>query len=198
MGLLDIFRISRIKEDNVRLQQSVSELQSKLDSLKFTEQVAAQNELNRLNSEIANNNSVVSQQQEHIISLNTDIEKKEKQLATCNRKIERSKEIYNGIIYSIDTFHNPSSNVSDISSVAQNELEELSPSVILKLHCMDIKSLQKAFRENDKQINKILELYDSRYTTKANKAIYRLMVIALRAELQNILYNLKYEKLDEA
>ena len=61
MGLLDIFRISRIKEDNVRLQQSVSELQSKLDSLKFTEQVAAQNELNRLNSEIANNNSVVSQ-----------------------------------------------------------------------------------------------------------------------------------------
>ena len=63
---------------------------------------------------------------------------------------------------------------------------------------MDIKSLQKAFRENDKQINKILELYDSRYTTKANKAIYRLMVIALRAELQNILYNLKYEKLDEA
>ena len=197
MGLLDIFRISRIKEDNVRLQQSVSELQSKLDSLKFTEQVAAQNELNRLNSEIANNNSVVSQQQEHIISLNTDIEKKEKQLATCNRKIERSKEIYNGIIYSIDTFHNPS-NVSDISSVAQNELEELSPSVILKLHCMDIKSLQKAFRENDKQINKILELYDSRYTTKANKAIYRLMVIALRAELQNILYNLKYEKLDEA
>lgn len=56
----------------------------------------------------------------------------------------------------------------------------------------------KAFRENDKQINKILELYDSRYTTKANKAIYRLMVIALRAELQNILYNLKYEKLDEA
>ena len=78
MGLLDIFRISRIKEDNVRLQQSVSELQSKLDSLKFTEQVAAQNELNRLNSEIANNNSVVSQQQEHIISLNTDIEKKRK------------------------------------------------------------------------------------------------------------------------
>ena len=63
---------------------------------------------------------------------------------------------------------------------------------------MDIRSLQKAFRENDKQINKILELYDSRYTTKANKAIYRLMVIALRAELQNILYNLKYEKLDEA
>ena len=32
----------------------------------------------------------------------------------------------------------------------------------------------------------------------ANKAIYNLMVIALRAELQNILYSLKYEKLEKA
>ena len=45
---------------------------------------------------------------------------------------------------------------------------------------------------------KVLSQYRSRYTTKANKAIYDLMVIALRAELQNILYNLKYEKLDNA
>ena len=41
-----------------------------------------------------------------------------------------------------------------------------------------------------------MEKYAGRYTTKANQAIYRLMVIALRAELQNILYNLRYEKLD--
>lgn len=60
----------------------------------------------------------------------------------------------------------------------------------------DVKDLRKAYRENEKQINKLLEQYSSRYTTKANKAIYNLVVIALRAELQNILYNLKYEKLD--
>lgn len=63
---------------------------------------------------------------------------------------------------------------------------------------MDVKSLRKAFKDNDKQIEKVLSQYRSRYTTKANKAIYDLMVIALRAELQNILYNLKYEKLDNA
>jgi len=61
---------------------------------------------------------------------------------------------------------------------------------------MDIKSLRKAYKDNEKLINTLLEQYSSRYTTKANKAIYDLMVIALRAELQNILYNLKYEKLD--
>ena len=43
-----------------------------------------------------------------------------------------------------------------------------------------------------------MKQYESRYTTKANKAIYKLMVIALRAELQNVLYALKYDKLDKA
>ena len=61
---------------------------------------------------------------------------------------------------------------------------------------MDVKALNKAFRDNDKQIETVLSRYAGRYNTKANQAIYKLMVIALRAELQNILYNLKYEKLD--
>ena len=77
-------------------------------------------------------------------------------------------------------------------------MEEISPSVILKLHCMDVKDLRKAYRQNDKQINDLLAKYSARYTTKANQAIYKLMVIALRAELQNILYNLKFEKLEKS
>lgn len=63
---------------------------------------------------------------------------------------------------------------------------------------MDIKDLRKAYRQNDKQITELLDKYSSRYTTKANQAIYKLMVIALRAELQNILYNLKFDKLDKS
>lgn len=63
---------------------------------------------------------------------------------------------------------------------------------------MDVKSLRKAYKENEKQISKLLDQYSSRYTTKANKSIYNLMVIALRAEIQNILYNLKYEKLEKS
>lgn len=61
---------------------------------------------------------------------------------------------------------------------------------------MDIKDLRKAYKQNDKQIDSVLQKYSAHYSTKANQAIYKLMVIALRAELQNILYNLKYEKLD--
>lgn len=44
---------------------------------------------------------------------------------------------------------------------------------------MDVKDLRKAYRQNDKQITELLDKYSSRYTTKANQAIYKLMVIAL-------------------
>src|SRR5690606_7675847 len=40
--------------------------------------------------------------------------------------------------------------------------------------------------------------YKSRYTTRTNTTIYQLMVIALEAELQNVLYNLSYSKLDKS
>ena len=63
---------------------------------------------------------------------------------------------------------------------------------------MDVKELRKAFNENEKCINEVLKKYEGRYNTKANATIYKLMVIALKAEQQNILYNLKYGKLEKA
>lgn len=63
---------------------------------------------------------------------------------------------------------------------------------------MDYKELNTAFKANEKIITELLEKYANRYTTKTNQAIYQLMVIALRSELQNVLYTLNYKKLDEA
>lgn len=79
-----------------------------------------------------------------------------------------------------------------------NTVETFAPSVILKIHAMDYKALNTAFKANDKIINNVLERFQDRYTTKTNKAIYQLMVMALRAELQNVLYTLNYKKLDSA
>lgn len=133
-----------------------------------------------------------------IFSLNEEFAKSEKKLKTSTNKIAKSKELYRSIEYSINNFfeYTPELNSLKLPDSYLDALEELSPSVILKLHHMDVKSLRKAFRDNDKQIEKVLSQYQSRYTTKANRTIYELMVIALRAELQNILYNLKFEKLE--
>jgi hypothetical protein len=68
----------------------------------------------------------------------------------------------------------------------------------LDFHFKDSKLLKKDMNANNSEIKKLLKTYQARYTTKANQAIYNLMVIGLQAELQNILYTLSYTNLEKA
>lgn len=216
MGFFDIFKVSKFKEEIEALKQKNQDLESKLNNLCYSEYEAAQNEIKRLEeiSELKKKQiSDIDIQQktrqdeydkfeasinDKKLNLNDECNKIEKRLKTSTNKIAKSKEIYRSLEYSINNFFETDPELSSLKLTTSelSELEELSPSVILKLHYMDVKSLKKSFRDNDKQIEKIMLQYQGRYTTKANRTIYELMVIALRAELQNILYNLKYDKLD--
>ena len=204
MGFFDIFRISQIKNEKTQLELKVSQLQKKLSDLGCDEydQVkekieSANKKLNELNNTISNSNLIVAQQTEDIANLKEKAEKLQKQTDMQSRKVKRIKELYASIDHCVKNFLD--TGVAELLSASDaKDLDELTPSVTLKLHCMDVKSLRKAYKENEKDIDKVLKSYASRYTTKSNRAIYQLMVIALRSELQNVLYNLKYEKLDQA
>ena len=199
-------------------EQEKQTLLSEIDSFKQTYESEKERLVNEANEQI---NEEQKQKQSEILSLNTiinkhtetknllstkiselndSIQKKEKQLLSQSNKLARIKELYKSIEYCINNFveYVPREYEILLNKFDLEKADELAPSVITKLHSMDIKSLRKSFKENDKQITTILEQYSSRYTTKSNQAIYSLMVIALRAELQNILSNLKYEKLDTA
>lgn len=192
-----------------RLQDVNYDLNQKLSSLGYNDyaqvQQAIQNLQNQYNVQqqqfqetVKKNETVKQGLTAELNQLITERDKLDKQLKALLNKINKSKELYKSIDYAIDNFFNYNPNLYDIkiSESRRQSFEELSPSIQLKLHHMDVKALNKAFRDNDKLIEKILRQYQSRYTTKANQAIYELMVIALRAELQNVLYNLKYDKLD--
>ncbi len=216
MSILDIFKITKFKNEIEQLKQQNLSLQQKLDGLGYNDYEAVQNAIQQLDKSLNSKRAEISNLEqkraslqntlndetekanEKLSALSNETEKAEKRLKTSTNKIAKSKELYKSIEYSINNFfeYTPELNALKLSATNENLLEELSPSVILKLHYMDVKSLRKAFRDNDKQIEKVLSQYQSRYTTKANRTIYELMVIALRAELQNILYNLKFEKLD--
>lgn len=211
MGLLDILRASKIKQENDELKAQIALLNEKMNQLGVTEYFETKQKIEQMNLEldkqiqkgnveIASNNDIIAKLREEIKSLNETNEKLSKQQRTQTTKLSRSKEIYKSVEYAINNFFESDVQYDNckISAKDFEDYELISPSVILKLHCMDVKDLRKAYRENEKQIDKILAQYASRYTTKANRSIYNLMVIALRAELQNILFNLKYEKLDKS
>lgn len=122
------------------------------------------------------------------------LDKLEKQEETQNKKIKKLKEIFKSIQYSIENFHKNEYTVEEF----EGDPISIIPNTELKLHYMDVKELNKLFKENQKDIQKVLDAYEKRYTTKANKNIYHLMVVALQAELQNVLYNLKFEKLENS
>ncbi len=208
MGLFDIFRASKIKAENELLRARLAELgcdeyeqvKEKIRQMEAEHSnnvKAAQSQLNAINTTIATNNSLIDKLQEELSSLSSKDEKLQKQIQTQTRKLQRVKELYKSVDYCITNFLDTDTS-QRLSLIDENEYDEFAPSVTLKLHCMDIKSLRKAYKENDKTIDKILSSYAKRYTTKANRSIYQLMVIALRAELQNTLYDLKFEKLDHA
>ena len=67
----------------------------------------------------------------------------------------------------------------------------------LHLHSDNSKELKKLSNATKKEISNLLETYEKRYTTKANKTIYNLMIIGLQSEMQILLYKLTYEKLDD-
>ncbi|QBE98938.1 hypothetical protein PMF13cell1_04507 [Blautia producta] len=211
MGFMDIFRISAIKQENEQLKIKIDTLQRAIDELGVTEYRQTKEKIDMLNaefsqreseanSEIFSLNTTIAKLREEISSLNIQNEKISKQVSTQTRKLSRNKELYSSVQYAIDNFFISDAAYSNcrLSTRDFEDYELITPSIILKLHCMDVKSLRKAYRDNQKQIENLLQQYSSRYTTKANKSIYNLMVIALQAEIQNILYNLKYEKLDKS
>lgn len=189
------------------LQNAYNMLSKKAEDLGFTEYEqtkaavdALKIDAERLNAEITELNTIIAELNEKSNAAESKNETILKRVKTETNKLNRIKELIKSVDYSMNRYIEYSTEYAILKIPEQDlsDIEQYSPSVILKLHHMDSKELRKAFRENDKQIEALLEKYASRYTTKANKTIYQLMVIALKAELQNILYNLKYEKLDDA
>lgn len=122
--------------------------------------------------------------------------KLQKEVSTSERKLKKVKELYNAVNHAVENYVNLPDDCIVVPQISESDIAEYMPSVELYIKCMESRDLLKEFKENDKLINEVTQKYSSRYTTKVNQAIYALMVIALRAELQNVLYDLKLQKLE--
>ena len=198
MLLFDIFKISKFKEQINALQKSNETLSEKLHTLGADDYYAVLEKTTQLQKSYDDKLHSFNNISNEVSELLEKHQKLEKQISSNQKKLNRMKDLYKCSENALNNFSNLQFGYEDckIPQSEYDEMELLAPSIMLKLHCMDMKDLRKAYRENEKQISLLLSQYSSRYTTKANKTIYNLMVIALRAEIQNILYNLKYEKLD--
>lgn len=192
------------KEEVRKLDETLSEKEKHLNLLKEQAKEMALREAADKLSELSNKANALARELEvksdTLSETQEDIEKAEKGLKLASNKAVKVKNLYKSMEYAIQRYSGASKEQLSFmipGTVASLE-EQLSPTVPLKYHAMDIKELRKRFNLINKQIDELLIKYRARYTTKANASIYGLMVIALRSELQNIMYNLKYGKLSSA
>lgn len=207
------------KQANTIIEQANLEGKRKIEAL-LSKNEQLDNQINhkeKLIQEIINNAN--SQANEKLSNINNEIDKKAFYLSEIDRlkdeinKLEKKQNNRIKKIQKLDTIqksingclkkyfefsHEPYDRTITLPAELIKDINTYAPSVILKLHNMDYKELNTAFKANEKIITELLEKYANRYTTKTNQAIYQLMVIALRSELQNVLYTLNYKKLDEA
>lgn len=110
------------------------------------------------------------------------------------KRTEKLKPLANSILRAYKLLETDEKGAIEI--LEDLELEKLLPE--RDLNCLTIKELRSQYNNLRKQIVTVCQDNEKRYTTKSNAALYRLMVLALEAELDSILYKLQYGKKEEA
>jgi hypothetical protein len=111
--------------------------------------------------------------------------KSQKTITTNATKLFKVQTLFKSVQYSAKRYFDAESVTRDILNESTIEADEaLSTTIKLKFNLMDVRELRKRYNQNNKLIQELLVKYQTRYTTKTNIAIYKLMVIALEAELQ--------------
>lgn len=141
--------------------------------------------------------------EENFMILREKVEKEENKLKKQSEKLEKLSYVYNSVKSYLDAFDNSQPTKAEIQKIEKmisgiEAVDLMNPTTQIALHCTEMRDLKKRFRDVNKDIDAVLADYESRYTTKGNLAIYRLMVVALRSELQNVLYTMKFGKLSDA
>ena len=199
-------QIAQLQENNEHLKQELESLRSSIPkeqkdfeilaekSKALKEQIAdSEKKLNQTNEQIAQKADKLDSTASELHTLYKSLEEKG-QLQACVAKIQKAEVLYSAY---------KSANRAYIRS-NDTVLEEvytpadLMPIVEIELNCMGVKDLRKLYNHYQSSIRKTFQRYEGRYTTKSNIAIYQLMVIAMEAELQNILHAISYGKLESS
>lgn len=202
-------KMKRINQHEVEVMQETQKLEDdakrqyheKLDNL-IEQEENLRNELADINLEILRRTFIknnLEDAQEEFDEANEKLEKINNQIANSKKKIKQARLLAKNAYEVVDKYFRNSLPEENIESIANlvDELKSIYPEVSLHFNALDYQDLRKEFKENEKIIKEISQKYIERNTLKTYQAIYKLMILGLNAELQNIIYNLKYTNLDK-
>lgn len=209
--------IQKLEKENFKLNSSVnklSPLQKLFDTMEVHSVLDAKKRLEEINHDIVERASErhslemkmseLKSKKGWLIAETTELEEKdralEKKIENQKIKFQKNRDLYTAMAAAMQSYYKADIRETGFRPLTQEQMRDidsLAPSVLLNLNAMNYQDLRKRLLDNQKQIEEVYEGFIDRYTTKGTQSLYQVMIIALSAELQNILTKLRYGKLDE-
>lgn len=192
-------RLVRVRDDLLKVEQALQNKSALLESAKAEAKSAALIELEAEHERLTRENASMVEKLLRATAERDTLEqsnvKATEAYDALAAKIEKLRPMANTIKNAYERWIMGDTENTYDNIVSLNIAELLPP---LELNCMTVKQLRSRCTMLRKQIVSLCADYESRYTTKANATIYKLMVLALEAELGLVLGKLSFGKLDAA
>ncbi len=201
-GLCRECEATQVRADEAeKIEKRAADADKLLKEAIYNARTAAQKQLDerekRANETLAELIPRINELQERYDKMAAGCEQAEKRRKTAENRIIKAKQVYDSMKYAMDSFMNPSYTRDELSPLFKVDFSDTIPEEP-PLKCLTMKTLRTKYKANEKQINEITAQYQAQYTTKANATIYKLMVMALNAELLIILSELSYGEQETA
>ncbi|MGO2082488.1 MAG: GIY-YIG nuclease family protein [Vagococcus sp.] len=194
-------RLDIISKATLRADTLISQTESEISQKKETAQLKATQITDDANLELASLLDAITTSEKKIEELSSEQQKLTKEVTRYQNQARKFKAEITGLKNYEKTFLNSTNySIQEQIQEAGSFLKKdglLDSLVQLPLHSDQSKELKKLATQTRKEIDASLERYRERYQTKSNQAIYNLMIIGLQAEIQLLLYQLNYQKLEE-
>lgn len=193
----DCIRLADIEKREKKATERLADKQRLIKETQDEALKAIEHDIWKCNQDLQRIRLVYEEDSKKLDEVQEKLDKTNKNWESQSKKVSKLKELYKSIEYSIN-YYSQWEQFKAVPNLDEQLSNNLSPTAQIPFNCLNYKELRKKYNDNDKLITSLTEEYEGRYQTKTIAAIYKLMVIALRAELQNILTTMKFGSLEKA
>ncbi|MGM9630407.1 hypothetical protein [Butyricicoccus sp.] len=117
----------------------------------------------------------------------------------CERQVYCMANLYKAMRAAVTRYS--TTGFPDDLDITPEEMEEIrltEESVGLKMHSYKMEDLHKMHEANNKLLEQLLTRYETRLIVPADRVVFQLMTLGIRAELQQIINEMEYGELNRA
>lgn len=139
------------------------------------------------------------QAQDELAAAQEELKEARDHFEDCERQVYCMANIYKAMRNAIMQYS--ATKIPDDLDVTPEEFEEIrlmQESVGLKMHSYKMEDLRQMHEANNEEIRKLLQRYEKKMEAPTDRVVFQLIVLGLRAELQQMVSDLEYGELSRA